>query len=573
MFDTISKGFRAARERLTGQAELTEDVIDSALKDVRMSLLEADVEFRVVKQFLADVKERALGEEVKLVAKTGGGKMRVRAEDHFVRICNEALVELMGPVDADLKTAAKGVTGIMMVGLQGSGKTTSTAKLARYLQKQDKSVMLVAADVYRPAAVHQLQVLGEQLDAPVYAREGADPVDICREATERAANDGIDYVLYDTAGRLSVDDQLMGELERIKAAVSPANILLVIDAMIGQDAVQTAKQFDARIDISGVVLTKLDGDARGGAALSIRATTGKPIKFFGVGETIDKLEEFRPEGLASRILGMGDLVGLMKDFQEHVDEEQAMSDAEKMLGGNFTMDDFVSQIRTIQKMGSMKDLMDKMPIGQMFGGDLPQDALDKATDDGELIKIEAMISSMTKAERRDPEVFLLEGARERGSKAAALSRRKKRPPTKMRDPSDLRPEAFVDSRVRRVASGSGREEEEVRGLVGRFLAMRDMMGMLGGMFGGSDGLLGKIPGMGKLKQLNALRKMAKDPQAAQALLGGGMPGMPGMPAGMPGGMPGMPGLPDLGGRGPAKAKQDKAKRKKAKEARRKNRRR
>jgi signal recognition particle subunit SRP54 len=590
VFETISKGFKAARERLTGTAELTEDVVDAALKDVRMSLLEADVEFRVVKKFMRAVKEKALGEEVKLVTKMDGEKVRVRAEDHFVRICNDALVDLMGPVDTTIAQAKKGLTGIMMVGLQGSGKTTTTGKLARKLQKDGAKVMLVAADVYRPAAVHQLQVLGERLNVPVFAREGADPVDICNDATAQAAANGYDYVIYDTAGRLTVDDALMAELENIQGKVHPANIFLVIDSMIGQDAVTTAKAFDERLDVTGVILTKLDGDARGGAALSIKAATGKPIKFLGMGEGLDKLEEFRPEGLASRILGMGDIVGLMQDFQEHVDEDQAAKDAEKMLGGSFGMDDFLAQIKNIQKMGSMRDLMEKMPLGNMFGGDLPDDVLEQAMDDNELVKIEAMINSMTRKERADPELFLEEGALGGSAAAAKLSRRKRRP-KKPKDPSQLGPESYVSSRVGRVAKGSGRDDEEVRGLVSRFLVMRDMFGLLGDLMGtGGGGLMSKLPGMKQMKQLNAVRKLAKDPEALQALMSGGGGGMPAMPGGMPGmpgmggGMPGlpgmdMPGLPPMGGMGgsPTKAKpksKSKAKsdRKKQKAARKKNRR-
>ncbi|MCA9707080.1 MAG: signal recognition particle protein Srp54 [Myxococcales bacterium] len=582
MFETISKGFRAARERLTGRGELTEDVIDAALKDVRMSLLEADVEFRVVKKFLAAVKDEALGETVQLVAKSGDRKVRVRSEDHFVRICHEQLVELMGPVDTSVQTAKKGITGIMMVGLQGSGKTTTTGKLARHLQKQGHKVMLVACDVYRPAAVRQLQVIGEQLEIPVYAREGGDPVDIASEATELAAAEGYDFVLYDTAGRLTVDEALMVELDRIKGRVHPANIFLVIDAMIGQDAVTTAKAFDERIDITGVVLTKLDGDARGGAALSIKAATGKPIKFLGMGETLDRLEEFRPEGLAGRILGMGDLVGLMQDFQEVVDEEQAAEDAAKMLGGSFTMDDFLSQIKSIQKMGSLKDLMDKMPLGSLFGGSIPDEVMAQATDDRELIKIEAMIRSMTRQERSKPDLFLVDGGADTRASSRYNRKRKSRPrdPTKM---AELPPDAFVDSRVQRVARGSGRDDEDVRALVGRFIAMRDMFGMLGDMMGGG-GLLSKLPGIKQMKQLGAMRKLAKDPNALQALMGGGggmpgmppglggMPGMPGMPpglGGMPPGLPGMPGLPAAPG---AKGGKSKDKRKNEKKARRKNRR-
>lgn len=566
MFETISKGFRSAKERITGKGELSEDVIDEALKDVRMSLLEADVEFRVVKTFLQNVKEKAMGEQVKLVAKSKSGEtMRVRAEDHFIRICQDELTALMGPVDTAIAEASKGVTGIMMVGLQGSGKTTSTGKLARKLQKDGKKVMLVACDVYRPAAIKQLQVIGEQIDVPVFAKEGANPVDIAREANDEAAAGGFDYVLFDTAGRLTIDDSLMAELDNIKSGVNPANIFLVIDAMIGQDAVNTAKSFDERLDISGVVLTKLDGDARGGSALSIKAATGKPIKFLGMGETLEKLEEFRPEGLASRILGMGDLVGLMQDFQGVVDEEQAAADAEKMLGGQFTMDDFLGQIKSIQKMGSLKDLMGKMPLGNLLGGDIPQEQLDQAMDDNELTKIEAMIQSMTRKERANPDLFLEDSAL--GSSAAAKLQGKKKP--KRRDPTkmaELPADAYIDSRVSRVASGCGREEEDVRALVGRFLAMRDMFGMLGDMMGGGGGgLMSKIPGMKQLKQMGAMRKMAKNPEMMQQMMGGGgMPGMPGMP---PGGMAGMlPGAPGGGGKSASKAS-----RKKQKAARKKNR--
>jgi signal recognition particle subunit SRP54 len=565
MFETISKGFRAARERLTGKGELTEDVIDAALKDVRMSLLEADVEFRVVKQFLAAVREKAIGTEVQLVAGTGAKKVRVRSEDHFIKICHEELVALMGPVDTELATASRGVTGIMMVGLQGSGKTTSTGKLARRLQKDGKKVMLVACDVYRPAAVRQLQVLGEQLGVPVFAKEGGNPVDIAADATQEAALGAFDFVLYDTAGRLAIDEALMTELEQIKARVNPANVLLVIDAMIGQDAVNTAKTFDERIEISGVILTKLDGDARGGAALSIRAATGKPIKFLGMGETLDRLDDFRPEGLAGRILGMGDLVGLMQDFQEVVDEEQAQRDAEKMLGGGFTMDDFLNQIKSIQKMGSLKDLMDKMPLGSLFGGQVPQEALDQAMDDRELTKIEAMIQSMTRAERTRPDVFLLDESEQAGAGAARWTRRPRTP--KPKDPSkyaEMGPEQFVGTRVTRVARGSGRTEEDVRGLVGRFLGMREVFGMLGGLMGGG-GMLGNLPGVKQIRQLGAMRRLAKNPEMLQGLMGGGMPGMPALPGGG-----GMPRLPAAAPR-PADRDRAKADRKKQKDARKKNR--
>jgi signal recognition particle subunit SRP54 len=580
VFETISKGFRAARERLTGKGELTEDVIDEALKDVRLSLLEADVEFKTVKNFLRSVKERALGEQVQLVAKKGDKKIRVRPEDHFVQICHDALVELMGPVDTSLARANKGITGIMMVGLQGSGKTTSSGKLARKLQRDGHKVMLVAADVYRPAAIHQLQVLGERLQIPVFARPGGNPVDICRDATLEAATKGYDFIIYDTAGRLTVDEALMLELENIHSSVHPANVLLVIDAMIGQDAVTTAKAFDERLALTGVILTKLDGDARGGAALSIKAATGKPIKFLGIGENLDKLEEFRPEGLAGRILGMGDLVGLMQDFQEVVDEEQAAADAEKMLGGGFGMDDFLAQIKNIQSMGSMKDLLDKMPLGSLFGGQIPDEVLAQAGDDKELVKIESMIQSMTQHERRDPELFLQESARSTTPQHAKLTRRKVRP-KKPKSPESLEPEDFVLSRVARVARGSGHAAEEVIALVSRFMVMRQTFGMLGDLMGGLGGGGGGL--FGKAKQAMALRRMAKDPEAMQQLqsMMGGGGGMPGMPGGL-GALGGGGGMPDIGSllgdmsppgsKGARDKKKDKDKRKQDRKARRKNRR-
>ncbi len=586
MFETISKGFRAARERLTGQGELTEEVINAALKDVRLSLLEADVEFGVVKAFLKSVREKALGEKVQLVAKAAEKKMRVKPEDHFVKICHDELVDLMGPVDTSLNRARKGCTGIMMIGLQGSGKTTTCGKLARKLQKAGFKVMMVAADVYRPAAVHQLQVLGEQLGVVVYNEEGQSPVEICKNGLETAELLKCDFILYDTAGRLTIDSPLMDELVNIEAAVKPANTFLVIDSMIGQDSVTTAKAFDKRLEITGIVLTKLDGDARGGAALSIKAATGKSIKFLGMGESLDKLEEFRPEGLAGRILGMGDLVGLMQDFEGVVDEEQAAKDAAKMMSGKFTMDDFLNQIKTIQGMGSLKDIVQKMPLGNMLGVDIPPEALEAAADDNELVKIEAMIRSMTKHERAEPEVFIK--ALAAPSKAAQLSRRKRRQEPKF-DANSMTPSDFVNSRIRRVAHGSGRKEEEVQALVGRFMSMRDMFGMFGDLLGGmggmpgmpgmpggggGGGMLGKIPGMGMLKQMNAMRKLMKNPEALQSLMGGGgMPGMPGM-GGM-GGMPGMPGAPKPGGSsGSASQRYSRtaAKRKKARKARKKNRR-
>ncbi|MFL5364021.1 MAG: signal recognition particle protein, partial [Myxococcales bacterium] len=404
MLDAVTKGFRAAKHKLSGKAELTEANIDDALRDIRVALLEADVEFNVAKRFLARVKEKAIGEVVATATTDKKGRrMQASPGDHFIKICHDELENLMGPVDTSLELSRKGErpAGIMMVGLQGSGKTTTVAKLANLLQKRGKKPLLVAGDIYRPAAVDQLKQLGEKLDIPVFHEEGMKPPEMARHALAFAGQKNRDVVIYDTAGRLAIDEQMMVELEELKKEAAPENILLVADAMIGQDAVKTAAEFDRRLSLDGFILTKLDGDARGGAALSVKEVTGKPIKFLGMGESMDKLEEFRPEGLASRILGMGDIVGLVKDFEEVVDAEKAEEDAVRMLKGKFDMADFLEQISVIKKMGSMKDLFEKMPF---FGGELPEGV---NMDDRELIKIEAMISSMTAEERRKPEKFVV----------------------------------------------------------------------------------------------------------------------------------------------------------------------
>jgi signal recognition particle subunit SRP54 len=449
MLDVLSKGFRAARMKLQGKAELSESNISDALRDVRVSLLEADVEFGVVKAFLARVKERALGEVVKTKAKKGPHGMTLTPGDHFVKICHDELVGLMGPVDASLDLAGKPAL-IMMVGLQGSGKTTTAGKLARKLMKEGRKPLLVAADIYRPAAIDQLTTLGRKLGVPVFSIKGMKPVQLCKLAVSQARNVGRDVVIFDTAGRLAIDNELMQELVDIRTETKPNNILFVCDAMIGQDAVKTAAEFDKKLDFTGFVLTKLDGDARGGAALSIKEVTGKPIKFLGMGESLDKLEEFRPQGLADRILGFGDVVGLVKDFEEIVDKDEAEADAKKMLKGDFTFDDFLKQLETVQKMGSLKSLFERLPFFDDFKKMIPEEAL----DDGQLIKIKAVIQSMTKQERNFPDVLPQPG------------------------------------RFERIARGCGKEASEIEEIYGRFLEARKVMAQMGSQGGMLSALAG-----------------------------------------------------------------------------------
>jgi signal recognition particle subunit SRP54 len=518
VLETLAKGFRAARQRLTGVAELDDAIIEDALRDVRLSLLEGDVEFRVVKRFLERVREAAQGKQIELRAKSKEyGTKTITPEQAFIAICQDELIKMMGPVDTELKWAKKGATGIMMCGLQGSGKTTSCGKLARWLEKtHHKKPMLVAADIYRPAAVEQLKTLGRQLGVPVWSMEGKDPVTICREAHTEAAKHGCDVIIYDTAGRLAIDEPLMQELEDIDKAATPANIFLVLDAMTGQDAVNVADTFNKRLSLDGVIMTKLDGDARGGAALSVKEITGRPIKFLGIGESLDKLEEFRPEGLASRILGMGDIVGLVKDFEQVVDAEKAEEDALRMLKGKFDMQDFLEQIRLIQKMGSLKDLFEKLPF---FGGGLPEGV---NLDDRELTKIEAMISSMTREERLNPQVFVTTTWEEFMSTSGKSAKRRR---------ADFDP-----GRVKRVSRGSGRSEQDVKELLQKFAQMRQMMVQLGA----STGLMGKIPGFKQFSQMKKLANM--DINALMAAGGGLPPGLGEAGGGMPN-MPAMPGVP------------------------------
>ncbi|MFC1641558.1 signal recognition particle protein [Myxococcota bacterium] len=508
MFEALAKGFREAQNRLAGLTELNEKNIQPALREVRVSLLEADVELGVVKRFLSRIEEKAVGQTFQSRIRHAGESHHVTASELFVKVCHDELVAMMGGEAEPVVAGKSAITGVMMVGLQGSGKTTTAAKLARWFHKQGRKPLLVAADMQRPAAVEQLVVLGEQLELPVFRLADATPVRICVEAGTHARKTGRDIIIYDTAGRLAIDQPLMAELGDIKAQVSPENIYLVVDAMIGQDAVKTALGFHEQLGITGVVLTKLDGDARGGAALSVREVTGAPIVFAGVGEALDKLEPFRPEGMASRVLGLGDVVGLMQDFEEVVDQKKAEEEALRMLSGDFSLQDFLAQIKTIQKMGSLKDLVEKVPG---LGGMIPPAA---ALDDRELVRVEAIIQSMTQLERKDPHALI-------------------------REPG----------RVRRIAGGAGTQEEAVQELIQKFLFMRQLMQNMGGV-GGLGGLLGKIPGMSGLGMARNMRRAMKN-QPGLPGMGGvpgmGLPGMPGM--GLPGmGLPGM-GLPGMGAGG------------------------
>ncbi|MEZ4216323.1 MAG: signal recognition particle protein [Myxococcota bacterium] len=479
MLETVTQGFKNATERLRGVRALDEENISEALRDVRASLLEADVDFQVAKDFLAKVKERALGEKVSTRARDAQGRaLKVTPGQHFVAICEQELAALMGPVDPKLRFQ-RGATSVMLVGLQGVGKTTCAAKVARRLQSQGKRPLLVAADVYRPAAVDQLVTLGAQIDVAVHrGGEGELPPSICRAARERAKREGFDAIVYDTAGRLAIDDDLMRELEEIVAAVEPANTLLVCDALMGRDAVNVARAFGERLALDGIVMTKLDGDARGGAALAVKAVTGVPIKFIGTGESVDRLEEFRPEGLASRILGMGDIVGLVQDFESVVDEKQAEEDAERILQGQFTLDDLLTQLKTIQKMGPLREVFAKMPFFNQMADQV---------EEGQLRKVESMIQSMTRQERTAPDLI-------------------------------------DKSRTARIARGSGHKQKDVSDLVKRFHQMRDVMSNLGG----AGGLLSRIPGLDRLAPAGGM-----DPSA---LLGGGPGGLGAFGAAGPGGV-------------------------------------
>ena len=449
VLETLTRGFSEARDRLKGTTRLSEENVAEALRTVRLSLLEADVDLGTVRQFLQAVSDRALGRDVALRGGKRNRRTQVSPGDHFTKACYEELVALMGP-GAPLP-AVEGTRVLMLLGLQGCGKTSTAAKLAHALKRAGERPLLVAADVRRPAAREQLATLAEQIGVDVHAREGDDAAAICAEAVARAREENYSSVLLDTAGRLQIDDELMLELEQIAAGTQPDQSLLVCDAMMGREALNVAKGFSARLPLDGLILTKLDGDARGGAALAIRHATGIPVCFVTTGEAIDRLEPFRPEGLASRILGMGDVVGLMQDFEEVIDTDKAEEEAARMLKGKFTLGDFLSQLRMLQRAGPIQDLIEKLP----FAGDLlPAGA---NVDARELTRIQAMITSMTPEERR-------------------------------------RPEILDASRKARIAHGSGTRIEDLTQMLKRFGTMRQVMSQLGG----GGGALARVPGLGRM---------------------------------------------------------------------------
>ncbi len=423
MFSSLAEKLSDAFKKLRNKGKLTEADVKAGMREIKLALLEADVNFKVVKAFVNKVSERAVGSEVLESLLPG---------QQIVKIVNEELISLMGGSNAKLAVAPKPPTVILMCGLQGSGKTTHTAKLAKLLKKQGKNPLLVACDIYRPAAIRQLQVVAEQVGAPVFERGTQSPPKTAQEAVKYAVKYGYDTVLIDTAGRLHVDEALMEELKQVRDAVEPTEILLVVDAMTGQDAVNVAERFNELLDITGVILTKLDGDTRGGAALSVRYVTGKPIKFVGTGEKLDALEPFYPDRMASRILGMGDVLTLIEKAEAAIDEKKAAEMERKLREQSFTLEDFLDQLEQLRGMGSMEQLLGMMP------GIKPGALKDAKIDERALFRTEAIIRSMTPYERTHPQ-------------------------------------ALNSSRKKRVAAGSGTSVEEVNRLLKQYEQTRDMM--------------------------------------------------------------------------------------------------
>ena len=454
-FESLTEKLSATFKRLRGKGRLSEADVKEAMKEIKMALLEADVNFKVVKSFVASVTERAVGQDV---------MESLPPAQMIVKIVDEELTALMGGGNSKLAISPAPPTVIMMVGLQGAGKTTNGAKLAGLMKKQSgKRPLLAACDIYRPAAIQQLEVVGSQLDIPVFQMGQTNPVDIAKAAVEHAKKHGNDMVFLDTAGRLHVDEELMDELRAIKAAVEPTEILLVVDAMTGQDAVNAAKAFDDALDIDGVVLTKLDGDARGGAALSIKAVTGKPIKFVGVGEKLDQIEVFHPDRMAGRILGMGDMLSLIEKAEQSFDQKKALELQEKLRKNKFTLTDFYDQMKQLKNMGSLSDIVGMLP------GVKASDLEGASMDTKQLQRMEAIILSMTPAEREDPKLL-------------------------------------NSSRKKRIAAGSGTQVVDVNRLLKQF----DMLQAMTKQFTG-----GKMP--------KSLRKMMGKKGRGMPGMGGGFP--------------------------------------------------
>ena len=439
-FEGLSEKLNQAFKKLRSKGKLSEEDVRGAMREVRMALLEADVNYKVAKDFVKQVTEKEVGEEV---------LSSLTPAQQVIKIVRDELTDLMGSTDARINFSSRIPTIIMMCGLQGSGKTTHSAKLAKMFRKQGKRPLLVACDVYRPAAIQQLQVVGQQVDTPVFEMGTANPVEIARQAIRHAKDYGNDIVILDTAGRLHIDEQLMQELSDIKAEVHPHEILLVIDAMTGQDAVNVAQSFNDTLGIDGVILTKLDGDTRGGAALSVRAVTGKPIKFAGMGEKLDDLEVFHPDRMASRILGMGDVLTLIEKAQDEVDEKKALEVAEKMKSNSFDMNDLLEQMQQMHNMGPMGKILNMIPG---LAGKIDDETA--SAGEKEIRYMEAIIRSMTPAERANPDLI-------------------------------------NPSRKRRIAAGSGTDVPRVNRLLKQFKQMKEMMKQLGGF--GKKGKKRRIP--------------------------------------------------------------------------------
>ncbi|MEZ6195813.1 MAG: signal recognition particle protein [Planctomycetota bacterium] len=459
MFDSLTRSFDAIRQRLAGKKTLSDDNISEALREVRVALLEADVNFKVCKAFVARIKERVTGEEVIRGVNPG---------DQFVKSIHDGLVELMGPEDPNIRWRAEGPTVILMAGLQGSGKTTTCGKLAKRFIKDGKKVLLVAADIQRPAAIEQLKVLGGQVGADVHAVPGGHPPTLCREAVARAKDEGHEVVILDTAGRLHIDAELMREVSEVAAGTNPDEIFLVLDANTGQDAVNSAAEFDATLALTGVIMTKLDSGTRGGAALSVKEVTGKPIKFIGIGEKLDDLDAFHPNRMADRILGMGDVVSLVERAQEAIDEEEAEKTAKQLFTGAFNFEDFLKTLQMVKSMGPIKDLLKLVPgMGSQMA------AID-SLDEREFARSEAMIQSMTPMERVHPEILNM-------------------------------------SRRERIARGAGVGVDQVHNLVRGFKQMRGQMKELkkAGMFGRMMGDPTKAFAKEKAKEVKKLESEGK----------------------------------------------------------------